>query len=85
MYSQSFLKLMPIKKSVSLKQKGEQESDEKLDEKLDTLLLAMHKMNSTQNKLGKSVNLLRRANARIELKVSTKTAQSPLVTSSAAL
>ena len=72
---------MPIKKSVSLKQKGEQEADVKLEEKLDALLLAMNKMNSTQNKLGKSVNLLRRANARIELKVNPKPTQFPVISS----
>ena len=63
---------MPIKKSVSLKQKGEQEADEMLEGKLDLLLSALAKMNSSQSKLGKSVNMLRRANARIELKVNQK-------------
>lgn len=66
---QSFLRLMPIKKSVSLKQKGEQEGDEKLEEKLNALLIAVSRMSQTQSKLNKSVGLLRRANARIELRV----------------
>lgn len=72
---------MPIKKSVSLNQKGEQlEADVKLEDKLDALLLSMQRMSSTQNKLGKSVTLLRRANARIEQKVNAKQIQSPTAT-----
>jgi uncharacterized protein (DUF342 family) len=63
---------MPIKKSVSLKQKGEMETDEKLEEKLDALLLAVSKMNLSHGKLSKSLVALRRANARIEMKVNQK-------------
>ena len=63
---------MPIKKSVSLQQKGEHEADEKLDEKLDALLLVISQMNISQAKLTKSVAMLRRANARIELKMNQK-------------
>lgn len=63
---------MPIKKSISLKQKGELESDEKLEEKLDALLLAVSKLAHAQSKLGKSVSMLRRANARIEMRVNQK-------------
>lgn len=68
---------MPIKKSVSLQQKGEQEADEKVEEKLNSLLMAISQMNITQTKLTKSVALLRRANARIELKLNQKTDSNP--------
>ena len=63
---------MPIKKSLSLNQKGELEPDAKLEEKLDALLAAVSKINTSHSKLGKSVVLLRRANARIEQKVNEK-------------
>lgn len=43
--------------------------DEKLDEKLNSLLVAVSRMGLWQSKLSKSVGLLRRANARIELRV----------------
>ena len=64
---------MPIKKSLSLNHKGELEPEAKLEEKLDALLAAVAKVNANNTKLGKSVVLLRRANARIELKVNEKT------------
>ena len=63
---------MPIKKSVSLRMKGEQEQDEQMEEKLDALLQAVTKMSLTQAKLTKSVTLLRRANARLESKINQK-------------
>lgn len=64
---------MPIKKSVSLRMKGEQEQDEQVEEKLDALLQAVTKMSLTQAKLTKSVvTLLRRANARLESKINQK-------------
>lgn len=67
---------MPIKKSVTLNQKkGEQEMDEKLDEKLNALLVAVSRMGLWQSKLSKSIGLLRRANARIELRVNQQQQQ----------
>jgi hypothetical protein len=67
---------MPIKKSVSLNQKkGEQEADEKVEEKLNALLVAVSRMGQAQGKLMKAVGLLRRANARIEVRVNQQQQQ----------
>ena len=64
---------MPIKKSLSLIQKkGENEPDAQLEEKLDSLLTAIGKIHTSNSRLNKSIVLLRRANARIELKVNEK-------------
>ena len=67
------MRLIPIKKSLSLIQKrGDDEPDAQLEEKLDILLSSMSKIQTANTKLGKSIVMLRRANARIEFKVNEK-------------
>ena len=70
------MRLIPIKKSLSLIQKrGDDEPDAQLEEKLDILLSSMSKIQTANTKLGKSIVMLRRANARIEFKVNEKTTE----------
>lgn len=69
------MRLIPIKKSLSLIQKkGEDEPDAQLEEKLDVLLASMSKIQTANTKLGKSIVMLRKVNARIEVKVNEKSA-----------
>lgn len=69
---QSFLKLLPIKKSVSLHQRGDNEAEEREDFKLDILIDAIAKLNRNQYAINKTVNILRRSNGRIEMKLSNQ-------------
>jgi hypothetical protein len=64
---------MPVKSSVSLEQRGKEDAGELLEAKLDGVLSALTKINLSQSSLGRSVNLLRRANARLESKMDNQT------------
>lgn len=67
---QSFLRLMPMKKSMSLEQKTEQaDNSDKLDEKLEIMSAALDRVLQHQKELDKTIGSLRKENSRLALKL----------------
>lgn len=75
---QSFLRLMPINRSISLEKNGENDDGDKLEEKLEELQSSIGKLCRLQSQLLAGFSRLDKANRRMEEKVNSALEQKKL-------